>query len=62
MLEREELARAAQAALDLVEDQDGSMPIGEDARRLHELRREWHDAGFAEDRLEEDRGRILVDG
>jgi hypothetical protein len=53
---------APEAALDLVEDEDGAGRVASVAGRAEELGRERDDSPFALDRLEEDRRGRLVDG
>ena len=52
MLVVEELPGAADAGLDLVEDQEQAVRVGERAQILQELVGRGPDAGFALDRLE----------
>src|SRR5688572_4439696 len=56
LLKREEGSEAAEATLDLVEDEDRAAFVGEAPRRDEELIGERNDPSLAHDRLEEDRG------
>ena len=58
----EPAARAAEAALDLVEDEDGTMSGGEAARGLEKVGAALVDAAFAEERLEQYGAGVFVDG
>src|SRR6266511_6032728 len=58
----EQSARAAHARLDLVEDQECTRAVADLAGGRQVFRRRDMDAAFALDRLEEDGGRVLIDG
>src|SRR3954452_17524458 len=61
LLEGEERGGAPEAALDLVEDQDGAGAVGELPCGGEELVCERDDAALAHDRLEDDGARVAVD-
>ena len=62
MLEREPLAGASGAGLDLVDDEQRAVPVRELARGHEEPVGQLDDAGLALDRLDEERGDGVVEG
>ena len=62
VLEGEPLPRATRAGLDLVDDEERAVPLGELARGLEVAVGQVDDAGLALDRLDEERGDRVVDG
>ena len=59
VLHREELARAAEAGLHLVGDQDDPVLVADPAEAVDELGRSDDEAALALHRLEDDRGDLL---
>ena len=59
VLDREELARAAEAGLHLVDDEHDPVLVADPAHALEELRRRDDEAALALDRLDHDRGDVL---
>ena len=55
MLDGEELARAAEAGLDLVDDQQHAVPVAEFSELAHEVQRRRNEATLTKDRLDDDR-------
>src|SRR5439155_6499197 len=55
VLDGEELARAAEAGLDLVDDQQHAVPVAEFAEAAHEVQRRRNEATLTKDRLDDDR-------
>src|SRR5438445_10172104 len=60
MLKREQSPGASETALDLVEDQGCTVPVGRLARRLQKLARALADATLALDRLQHDGAGVAV--
>src|SRR6266700_6730017 len=61
LLEGEPVAGTADAGLDLVEHEQCAVPFGQFAGRLEVAGRRGHDAALALDRLDEERGGLVVD-
>ena len=59
VLDREELAGAAEAGLDLVGDEHDAVLPGQLAQPAHEVERRRHKAAFAKHRLDDDRRHTL---
>jgi hypothetical protein len=62
LLKDEEVPRAPEAGLDLVEDERRAHAVGRLARSLHVFGRERHDPALAQDRFQKDRCRLGRDG
>ena len=60
MLHREHAARAAEARLHLVDDEDDPLAVADLADALHELQRRDDEAGLALHGLDDDRGDRLA--
>ena len=59
VLHREELAGAAEPALDLVDDEEDPVLLGQRAEAVHEVGRGGDEAALAEDRLDDHGGDAL---
>ena len=60
VLVAEPLAGAAEAGLDLVDDEAGADLVGDGAQLLHELRRRHDEAALALDGLDDDAGHVVA--